>query len=274
MEILCEIMHIRRSSYYAWKKKQPGKHAMEDELIKRMMQPIFNQSRRTYGGRRLQASLKKAGINASRRRLSRLMKAEGMVPKQVEKWHPQTTQANEVHEKAPNLLDQDFSAERPNQKWVVDITYIPTKEGWLYLAVILDLFSRAVVGWSMKPRMTTALVMEAWKMACAWRQPPEQLLHHSDLGSQYTSKAYLDLLREKNCQISMSGKGNCYDNACAESFFSTLKGECADSVFESRAIAKTNIFEYIGIWYNRERLHSTLGYLSPLEFEIREASVQ
>ena len=244
---------------------------MEDELMKQIIKPIFSESQETYGSRRLKASLKKVGISTSRRRVSRLMKEEGIVPKQVKKWHPRTTQSDEKHEKAPNILAQDFSAERANQKWVVDITYIATKEGWLYLAVILDLFSRAIVGWSMQKRMTNALVMKAWKMACAWRHPPEEMLHHSDLGSQYTSKAYLDLLREKNCQISMSRRGNCYDNAAMESFFSTLKGECADSVFESRSEAKTSIFEYIEVWYNRKRLHSTLDYLSPLEFEIREA---
>jgi transposase InsO family protein len=264
-------MQIQRSGYYAWKQRKPGDRSMEDEAMKRMIQPVFSESENTYGSRRLKVSLERAGISTSRRRISRLMKEEGMVPKQVSKWHPQTTQADEKHEKAPNLLNQDFRAEGPNQKWVVDITYIATKEGWLYLAVILDLFSRTIVGWSMQKRMTKALVMEAWKMACAWRHPPKQMLHHSDLGSQYTSKAYLDLLREKNCLISMSEKGNCYDNACAESFFSTLKGECADGVFESRTEAKTSIFEYIEFWYNRKRLHSTLGYLSPLEFEIREA---
>jgi putative transposase len=264
-------MQIQRSGYYAWKQRKPGDRSMEDEAMKRMIQPVFSESENTYGSRRLKVSLERAGISTSRRRISRLMKEEGMVPKQVSKWHPQTTQADEKHEKAPNLLNQDFRAEGPNQKWVVDITYIATKEGWLYLAVILDLFSRTIVGWSMQKRMTKALVMEAWKMACAWRHPPKQMLHHSDLGSQYTSKAYLDLLREKNCLISMSEKGNCYDNACVESFFSTLKGECADGVFESRTEAKTSIFEYIEVWYNRKRLHSTLGYLSPLEFEIREA---
>jgi putative transposase len=266
-------MRICRSGYYAWKRRKPGERALEDELIKRMMEPVFNESKQTYGARRLKASLERAGVNTSRRRMHRLMAEEGLVPKQVNRWHRHTTQADETHEKAPNLLDQDFSAEWPNQKWVVDITYIATKEGWLYLAVLLDLFSRVIVGWSMRNRMTTALVMEAWKMACAWRHPPEELLHHSDLGSQYTSKAYLDLLREKNCQISMSGKGNCYDNACVESFFSTLKVECANTVFESRLEARNRIFEYIEVWYNRKRLHSTLGYLSPVEFEIREACV-
>jgi len=273
VRLLCDVMRIRRSGYYAWKQKRPGDRAMEDELMKRMMEPIFNDSKQTYGGRRLVASLKKVGISSSRRRMCRLMKEEGMVPKQVSRWHLQTTQADQKHEKAPNLLDQDFNAERPNQKWVVDITYIATKEGWLYLAVILDLFSRAIVGWSMQKRMAKPLVMDAWKMACAWRHPPQEMLHHSDLGSQYTSKAYLDLLRENSCQISMSDKGNCYDNACVESFFSTLKLECANTVFESRLEAKTRIFEYIEVWYNRKRLHSTLGYLSPLEFELREACV-
>jgi len=267
-------MHIRRSSYYAWKRRKPGKRAMEDEVMKKIIEPTFKESKQTYGARRMKASLKRVGINTSRRRMKRLMAEEGLVPKQVKRWHKQTTQADESHEKAPNLLDQDFSAQWPNQKWVVDITYIATKEGWLYLAVLLDLYSRAVVGWSMHDRMTTALVMEAWKMACDWRHPPQEMLHHSDLGSQYTSKAYLDQLREKNCQISMSGKGNCYDNACVESFFSSLKAECADSVFESRLEAKNHIFEYIEVWYNRKRLHSTLGYLSPLEFEIRGACVQ
>ena len=271
--VLCEVMEIRRSSYYAWMQRKPGERAKEDELMKSMIKSQFIESDRTYGSRRLKANLEKAGISTSRRRISRLMQEEKMLPKQLSKWHPQTTQADEKHEKAPNLLSQDFSAECPNQKWVVDITYIATKEGWLYLAVILDLFSRVIVGWAMQKTMTKALVMEAWKMACTRRQPPEELLHHSDLGSQYTSKAYLDLLREKNCLISMSGKGNCYDNAVVESFFSTLKGECADKVFDNRLEAKNIIFEYIEVWYNRRRLHSTLGYLSPLEFEIREACV-
>ncbi len=163
---------------------------MEDELMKRMIEPVFKESKRTYGSRRLKASLERAGIKTSRRRVSRLMKAAGMVPKQVEKWHPQTTKADENHEKAPNLLDQDFTAEHPDQKWVVDITYIATKEGWLYLAVILDLYSRAVVGWSMQSSMSKALVIAAWEMACSWRHPPEELLHHSDQGSQYTHRGY------------------------------------------------------------------------------------
>ncbi|MRS04580.1 IS3 family transposase [bacterium] len=269
VKLLCEMMKIRRSGYYAWRQREPGERMLEDVLLKRLIQPVFIESQETYGSRRLQSSLKKAGISSSRRRVRRLMMEEGLMPKQMAKWHPPTTQADETHEKAPNLLARDFRADHPNQKWVVDITYIPTREGWLYLAVILDLFSRAVVGWSMKKRMTKALVIDAWKMACAWRHPPELLLHHSDLGSQYTSTDYLDLLRESKCLISMSGKGNCYDNACVESFFSTLKGECVDRIFETRSDASNTIFQYIEVWYNRKRLHSTLDYQSPLEFELR-----
>ncbi len=247
---------------------------MEDQIIKGQIQPEFDKSGRSYGSRRIKAALERSGTICSRRRIRRLMAEEGLVPKQVLKWHPQTTRANEKHEKAPNLLAQDFHASGPNQKWVVDITYIATREGWLYLAVILDLYSRAVVGWSMGKRMTKVLVLEAWEMACARRNPPEKLLHHSDRGSQYTSKDYIDLLTEKNCLISMSGKGNCYDNACMESFFSSLKGECANEVFENREIARTKIFSYLEVWYNRQRLHSTLDYQSPMEYELREACVQ
>lgn len=271
MNLLCEMMRIGRSGYYTWKKRAMSERRQEDQAMKSLLKPIFEGSKKSYGSRRIKAQLARTGIRVSRRRVSRLMREEDLQARQTRRWHPQTTKADGKHEQAPNLLDQDFTALRPNQKWVVDITYIATQEGWLYLAVILDLFSRSVVGWSMNKRMSKELVMAAWKMACAWRKPPEQMLHHSDLGSQYTSKAYLDLLREKNCLISMSGKGNCYDNACMESFFSTLKGECAEGIFETRAKAKSEIFEYIEIWYNRKRLHSTLGYLSPLEFELREA---
>ncbi len=270
MKLLCKLMKIGRSGYYAWKKRAPSAHEQEDQAMKSLIKPIFEDSRDSYGSRRITAQLRRVGVSISRRRMSRLMREEGQTARQTKRWHPRTTKADANNEKAPNLLEQEFSAQRPNEKWVVDITYIATQEGWLYLAVILDLFSRIVVGWSMNERMNKELVMDAWKMACAWRKPAARMLHHSDLGSQYTSKGYLDLLREKECLISMSGKGNCYDNAVIESFFSTLKGECADKVFESRAKARNDIFEYIEIWYNRKRLHSTLGYLSPMEFEIRE----
>lgn len=272
--MLCEMMKIKRNSYYAWKKAGAGKRKMEDLAIREMIRVEFETSKQTYGGRRLQASLKTRGLTVCRRRVRRLMKAEGMETRRSRKWHPLTTRADLRHEKANNLLKQNFSAEAPNQKWVVDITYIPTKEGWLYLSAVMDLYSRAIVGWSMKDSLNKELVMDAWKMAKMRRTPPKRLLHHSDLGSQYTSQAYLNLLRDQECQISMSGRGNCYDNACMESFFATLKAECADRTFETRQEARSALFEYIETWYNRQRRHSKLAYLSPMMYEMRGTAVQ
>ena len=168
---------------------------------------------------------------------------------------------------APNRLNQEFTATAPNQKWVVDFTYIQTEEGWLYLAVVLDLFSRKVIGWAMRETMDTALVLAALHMALLERQPPAGLLHHSDQGSQYTATAYLECLTAAAAQLSMSGVGNCYDNAVVESFFGTLKTECVTGPFHTRAQARTTIFEYLEVWYNRQRLHSSLGYYSPVDFE-------
>ena len=190
-----------------------------------------------------------------------------MVPQKRRKWHHVTTQRQPGVIQAPNRLNQDFSATTANTKWVSDFTYIDTAEGWLYLAIILDLFSRKVVGWAMSAQMNTALVETALHMALQTRQPDVSLLHHSDQGSQYTSADYLSPLANRNIQLSMSRVGNCYDNAVAESFFGTLKAECVTNQFATHALARTTIFEYIEVWYNRQRLHSTLGYLSPVQFE-------
>ena len=203
----------------------------------------------------------------SRYRITRLMKKANLVPLRACKWHPQTTKQRAGARTAPNLLNQEFNSSRPNEKWVSDITYIDTAEGWLYLASLLDLYSRCIVGWAMADRMDTDLVEKAWKMAVMHRRPPAQLLHHSDRGSQYTSEAYLKLLDNASCKTSMSRTGNCYDNAVMESFHATLKGECAYKQFKTKANARTTIFEFIEVWYNRQRLHSSLGYSSPIEFE-------
>ena len=207
-------------------------------------------------------------VACGRHRVARLMRREGISPQKRHKWHPVTTQRQPGVIPAPNRLNQDFSASAANQKWVSDFTYIDTAEGWLFLATVLDLFSRKVVGWAMSEQMDTTLVETAFRMAVQGRQPTATLLHHSDQGSQYTSAAYQSSLSSANIQMCMSRVGNCYDNAVAESFFGTLKAECVTDQFATRTLARTMIFEYIEVWYNRQRLHSTLGYLSPAEFEL------
>ena len=195
------------------------------------------------------------------------MKKQGLAAKQKRRFK-HTTKANAAHPVAPNLLDRDFTATAPNQKWTSDITYIDTQEGWLYLAVVLDLFSRRIVGWAMSARMTSDLVLDALNMAIQHRQPPPGVLHHSDRGSQYTGRLYQQLLKDKGFQVSMSGTGNCYDNAPTESFFGSLKTEHVHHAnYKTRMEARSDIFFYTEAFYNRQRRHSTLGYLSPDAYE-------
>ena len=228
----------------------------------------YQLSRKTYGSPRIHAYLRRKGVFCGRNRVVRLMKLHQIAARKAHKWHPVTTRQFLGARIAPNLLNREFEASRPNEKWVSDITYIDTAEGWLYLASILDLHSRLVVGWAMADQMDADLVEDAWKMAIFNRQPVQGLLHHSDRGSQYTSEAYRQQLADLECRVSMSRTGNCYDNAVAESFFATLKTECAATQFEGKAEARSAIFAYIQGWYNRQRLHSSLGYLSPVEFEL------
>jgi putative transposase len=264
---MCKVLGIRRSGYYAWKKRPKSAREQANIELLRKVQEAFDTSRQTYGSLRIRHFWLKKGLSFSRYRIARLMKKADLVPLRALKWHPQTTKQRAGARTAPNLLNQEFDASRPNEKWVSDITYIDTAEGWLYLASLLDLYSRRIVGWAMADRMDTDLVEKAWKMAVMHRRPPAQLLHHSDRGSQYTSEAYLKLLENASCKISMSRTGNCYDNAVMESFHATLKGECAYKQFETKVNARTTIFEFIEVWYNRQRLHSSLGYSSPIEFE-------
>jgi len=264
---MCRVLGVQRSGYYAWKGRPVSLRAQANADLLVKVRQAFHHSRGTYGSLRIRHYWLRRGYIFSRHRIARLMKAAHLIPVRMTKWHPRTTKQRIGARIAPNLLNQDFQASRPNQKWVGDITYIDTSEGWLYLAVILDLFARRVVGWAMGERLDTHLVECAWQMAVTNRYPPAQLLHHSDRGSQYTSEVYLSLLSKAQCMISMSRTGNVYDNAAMESFFATLKGECAVSQFVSRAEARSTIFEFIEVWYNRQRLHSSLGYLSPVEFE-------
>jgi len=267
VETMCQVLGVSRSGYYAWRDRPASARTKANAALRDKVRQAFTLSRRTYGSRRIQHYWARQGHAFSRHRIARLMRQEQLVPLRQLKWHPQTTRQSPGARTAPNVLDQDFQAAHPNQKWVGDITYIDTAEGWLYLASILDLYSRRIVGWAMSEQMDTQLVRQAWQMAVLTRQPPAQFLHHTDRGSQYTSEAYWQLLEAAQCQASMSRTGNCYDNAAMESFHATLKGECAITQFATRADARTAIFEFIEVWYNRQRLHSTLGYLSPAEFE-------
>lgn len=264
---MCQALEVTRSGYYAWRGRPIGvREQANRELVERIQQE-HQDSRQTYGSPRIHASLQRKGVVCGRKRVARLMRMHSIVARKPRKQHPITTQRQPGAIPAPNLLQRDFSAPAPDLKWVTDITYIDTAEGWLYLAPVLDLYSRRVVGWAMADNMETSLVEDALGMALARRHPGIGLLHHSDQGSQYTSLSYQQCLLDHHLQASMSGVGNCYDNAAMESFFATLKAECATGQFDTRRQARTAIFEYIEVWYNRQRLHSSLDYLSPVEFE-------
>lgn len=263
---MCRVLEVSPSGYYAWRKRPSSQREMANEKLLKEIKRVHEKSNGTYGSPRIYHELKEQ-VACSENRVARLMKRHDIAAKQ-KKRYKRTTKATKAHPVTPNLLDGDFTATAPNQKWTTDITYIFTREGWLYLAVVLDLFSRRIVGWAMSARMTSDLVIAALQMAIQNRQPPAGLLHHSDRGSQYTGQPYQQILRDNRFLVSMSGTGNCYDNAPTESFFGSLKMEHVHHIFyETRAQARTDIFFYIEAFYNRQRLHSTLGYVSPEAYE-------
>jgi transposase InsO family protein len=267
VEVACEVLGISRSGYYAWKKRKQSQRELENQALIEHIRRIHRMSRKTYGSPRVHAALGRDGRWVNHKRVARLMRQEGLVGRRKHR-KVVTTHSRHRYPVAPNLLNQEFNAEKPNHKWVADITYIPTAEGWLYLAVVLDLFSRKVIGWEMSSELTADLVEQALRMALYQRQTGPELLHHSDRGSQYASHLIQAILRANHIQVSMSRKGNCYDNAVMESFFSTLKGEWVHyQKYETRAQARRDLFEYIEGFYNTVRLHSTLGFLSPNDFE-------
>ena len=264
---MCEVLEVSPSGYYAWRGRPPSKREMANQNLTAEIKRAFDASGEVYGSPRIYQVMRKLGLMCSENRIARLMRGAGLRAKQSRRFRS-TTKRNKAHRAAPNRLKQDFSAERVDQKWLADITYIPTAEGWLYLAAILDLFSRRIVGWAMADRMTTDLTLAALDMALGQRRPGADLIHHSDQGSQYTADRYQDRLGAHGIQPSMNSVGSWYDNAPMESFFGTLKRErvhhCA---YQTRHEASPDVFYYIEGFYNRNRLHSSLGYLSPVAYE-------
>jgi transposase InsO family protein len=260
VDVMCEALDVNRSGYYAHKSAPLSVRQTEDERLTALIVKSFNESRQTYGTARIQKDLRDQGEKISRRRIGRLMKQAGLACKTVKKFKATT---NSKHDEAisPNLLNRNFKVYEPNKVWVGDITYIWTDMGWLYLATVIDLFSRKVVGWSMSDRMKTSLVNDAMQMAIWQRKPPKGLIWHTDRGSQYASKSHRALLKQHRIEQSMSRKGDCWDNAVAESFFHTLKTELVfHERYKTRKQAHASIFEYIEVFYNRKRRHSAKGF--------------
>lgn len=270
---MCLILGVSKTGYYAWCSRSKTKREKENELLSELIKEIFRQQRNGCGTRTIKKALSRKDYQVSRRRIGRLMRSEKLFCKTKKKFKATT---NSKHDKpvAPNKLNRIFTATKPNQKWVGDITYIWTAEGWLYLATVIDLYSRKVVGWSMNKRMTQELVNQALLAAIWGRKPAKGLLWHTDRGSQYASNSHRDLLKEHHIVQSMSRKGNCWDNAVAESFFHTLKiGLTNHKQYQTRDEAQEDIFDYIEVFYNRQRLHSTNDYWSPVDYEAMQKIV-
>ena len=267
ISLMCEVLKVSRSGYYAWLRHPESKSKQDDKVLLQEIHAIYQESRSTYGSPRIYRELKRRGRNHGKKRIARLMRKDGLRAKTKRKFK-MTTDSKHTFPVAPNLLNREFTPKEPNQVWASDITYIWTAEGWLYLAVVMDLFSRAILGWSMSERMTRSLVIDAFIMAVKKYHPSPGLLHHSDRGSQYASADYQTVLKRYGAICSMSRKGNCWDNAPVESFFSTLKKEHVfHHDYRYRTQARQSIFAYIEQFYNRKRIHSALGYRTPSEME-------
>jgi putative transposase len=265
---LCEALGVSRGGFYEWLKRPPSRRSRENDQLTVQIRTSFERSDRTYGSLRVVRDLHEWGFACSRNRVARLMQAAGLKARHKRRRLPTDDGVRPEHSIAPNLLDRSFEATAPNQRWVADFTYIWTAEGWLYFAVVLDLFSRRIVGWSMSEQMTAQLVTDALVMALWRRGKPQQLLHHSDQGSQYTSEQFQRLLNEQGVTCSMSRSGDVWDNSAMESFFGTLKKERVyRREYRTRDQAKADVFDYVERFYNPYRRHSTIGYVSPATYE-------
>ncbi len=261
--LMAKVLEVSSSGYYAWRRRPTSAREMANRQLGDKIKTVYDDNLGVYGSPRIYRELKDQGVVCSENRIARLMRLRGVRAKQARRFKV-TTKRNRAHRAAPNLLKRDFGADRPDRKWLADITYIATGEGWLYLAAILDLYTRRIVGWSMSDRMTSELSISALQMALLQRQPRCGLIHHSDQGSQYTDQSYQAMLKAHGIRASMNGAGTWYDNAPMESFFGTLKCELVyHCVYHTRDEARTDLFSYIESFYNRRRRHSALDYRSP-----------
>lgn len=273
VKLLCRMLSVHRSAYYDWEAKPATVIAPEELALRRRMKALFAASRDSLGSRRMAKKLREEGFDIGRDKARRLMKRLDLTVKSKRKYKV-TTDSNHKLPVATNVLNRQFSPSAPNQAWGSDITYLWTQQGWIYLAVVIDLYSRRVIGWAMDRRMKKALVIRALMMAVSLRQPPPGLICHSDRGSQYASHGYQKLLRQNGLICSMSRKGNCWDNAPVERFFSSLKREwTGDRLYRTRQEAIADVREYVAVYYNSKRLHSTLGYTTPMNYEKRLSNV-
>lgn len=269
MKSMCRVLEVSRSGYYAWKRRPESLRSKENKLLAERVREVHARSRRTYGSPRIHRTLQSQGIWCGRNRVAHLMRSYGIVAQRQLRYKRSTaTRSGRIF--ADNLLKRRFNVGVPNRVWAGDLTCFWTGSGWLHLAIVMDLYSRKIIGWAMNRRMTEELTINAVNMALMNRKPKDGLIHHSDQGSQYSSQTFRTLLTQHGVQPSMSRLGNCYDNAVVESFFKTLKIELVkERRFKTREEARTMLFEYIEVFYNRKRLHSTLGYMSPAEYEAK-----
>ena len=273
VRMMCRLLKVSSSGYYAWRVRPESQRAQTDRELTRVIRRLHADSQGVYGSPKMRDELKDEGYHCGRHKVARLMRLAGLrgCPKRRFKI---TTECDPSHPVAKNLLRQDFAAEAPNQRWASDITYISTHQGWLYLAVVMDLYSRRIVGWSMSRWLNRHLVIDALSMAIGSRRPERVLIHHSDRGSQYTSDDFRDELEKHGIECSMSARGNCYDNAVVESFFGLLKRERVNRVrYRTRDEARADVFDYIECFYNRKRRHGYLGNISPATFEKRTSGL-
>jgi len=264
---MCQALRVSRSGYYDWQNRGQSQRDLSNEVLLEQIEKTYRESRGTYGSPRITAELRANGDSCGNKRVARLMRINGIAAKTKRRFKV-TTDSGHNQPVAANLVNRKFEAEKANRLWSSDITYIPTNEGWLYLSVVLDVYSRRIVGWSMNRRLTKELALDAVNQALRYREPGSGMIFHSDQGSQYASDKFRELLDNHDIKASMSGKGNCYDNAITETFFHTLKTELVYfERYQTREEARLSIFEYIEVFYNRKRRHSAIGYKNPVEFE-------